>query len=287
MLNASKYLRRALLALPLAFAGHAALADGSNGRTAVLLPCGEATIETWIEGHGTTIVLLPSRGRDTYDFDEVATQLVARGYRILRPQLRGTGRSTGPNQNLDLFDYADDVACAVRNAGTSPAVIVGHAYGNYVARAFAVRYPSMTRGVVLAAAATKNLPPYLLANVKRIEDPSTPQAIRRELIATTFFAPGNDASVWWEGWYTTAGRAQSDAAAATPHESWWSAGTIRLLELHAESDPWMPAANRDDLRRELGARVDSVLIGRASHALFPEQPVAVAQSIADWSDSLP
>lgn len=286
MPNVSKHLTRALFALPL-FASHAALADDSSGRTEVLLPCGEATIETWIEGQGTTLVLLPSSGRDTYDFDEVARQLVARGYRVLRPQLRGTGLSTGPNQGVDLFDYADDVACAIRNTGTYPAVVVGHAFGNYVARAFAARYPSMTRGVVLAAAATKNIPPYLSANLERIQDPSTPPAVRRELIATTFFAPGNDSSVWWEGWYTTAARAQSDATDATPRDSWWPAGTARLLELHAESDPWMPAANRGDLRRELGARVDTVLIGQASHALFPEQPTEVARSIADWSDSLP
>ena len=44
----------------------------------VLVPAGEAVIETIVEGTGPALVMLPSLGRDGYeDFDEVAALLAA------------------------------------------------------------------------------------------------------------------------------------------------------------------------------------------------------------------
>jgi pimeloyl-ACP methyl ester carboxylesterase len=43
------------------------------------------------------VVILPSYGRDGGDeFDSLAVALAGAGYRVLRPQPRGIGRSTGP-----------------------------------------------------------------------------------------------------------------------------------------------------------------------------------------------
>ena len=41
------------------------------------------------------------------------------------------------------------------------------------------------------------------------------------------------------------------------------------------------------MKDEFGDRVTVVVIKNASHALFPEQPQAVATALADWIKRLP
>ena len=48
------------------------------------------------DGQGRVIVLLPSLGRGAADFGPIAERLAGAGYRVLRPQPRGIGQSSGP-----------------------------------------------------------------------------------------------------------------------------------------------------------------------------------------------
>ena len=93
------------------------------------------------EGRGPSVVLLPGRGRDSLDFDDFAAGIAKAGFRVLRPQPRGAGDSHGPMQNLTLHDFARDIAAVIRHDGSGPAVIVGHAFGNWVGRMTATDYP--------------------------------------------------------------------------------------------------------------------------------------------------
>ena len=54
---------------------------------------GDIEIEVLAQGSGPRIVLLPSLGRGATDFDVMAARIAAAGYRVLRPQPRGIGRS--------------------------------------------------------------------------------------------------------------------------------------------------------------------------------------------------
>jgi pimeloyl-ACP methyl ester carboxylesterase len=47
-----------------------------------------------------------------------------------------------------------------------------------------------------------------------------------------------------------------------------------------------PEDQWDDLRKQLGDRVTSVVVEGASHALFPEQPVAVADEVIGYLRTL-
>ena len=96
-------------------------------RTREIVAAGDARIEVIAEGAGPLVVLLPSRGRDSEDYDEVAAGIAKAGYRVLRPQPRGTCRSCGPMRGLTLHDFARDVAAVIQHAGGGPAVIAGHA----------------------------------------------------------------------------------------------------------------------------------------------------------------
>jgi pimeloyl-ACP methyl ester carboxylesterase len=247
----------------------------------------DVRIETIAEGAGPLVVMLPSRGRDSEDYDEVAAGIARAGFRVLRPQPRGTGASTGPMQGVTLHDFARDVATVIEHERAGPAVIVGHAYGNWVARMTAVDYPDRVRGVVIAAAAAKTYPRELSEAVTKSADPSLSDSERLKYLRYAFFAPGHDASLWLTGWYPKVNDSQYRAGQATRQAEWWSAGSAPMLDLQAELDPFKPREKRNELVDEFGARVTVVVIPDASHALIPEQPQAVVDAVVAWMRTLP
>ena len=251
-------------------------------------------IEVAVEGHGPLIVMLPSRGRGAEDFDDVAGELVKAGFRVLRPQPRGAALSLGPMQNLTLHDLARDVAAVIRIAGDGgPAIIVGHAFGSWVARMTAIDHPELVRGVVMAAAAAKAYPAgfagakELSEAVRKSGDFTLPTSERLRYLRVAFFAPNSDARTWLQGWHPAADVIQLAAGRATQQSEWWSGGTVPLLDLQGELDPFKPRAMSNEMRDEFGERVSVVVIPNASHALMPEQPDAVAAAILAWIGMLP
>ncbi|NVO16920.1 MAG: alpha/beta hydrolase [Rhodoplanes sp.] len=256
-------------------------------RTRETVRYADVEIDVIVDGTGPAIVLLPSLARDSEDYDAVADGLVARGFRVLRPQPRGIGRSKGPMTGISLHDFARDVATVIETVGGGRAVIVGHAYGNWVARMTAVDHPARVRGVVIAAAAAKQYAPELTVAVTKAGDLSLPEDERLAALRFGFFAPGNDPRVWLDGWHPGVRDAQRAAVAATKQSEWWSGGTAPLLDLQAEQDPFKPAAKRNEMKDEFGTRVTIAVIPNASHALIPEQPKAVVDALANWIGSLP
>ena len=69
-------------------------------RASEIVAYDDVRIEVIAEGSGPLVVLLPSRGRAAEDFDVVAAGIAKAGFRVLRPQPRGAGRSTGPMKDL-------------------------------------------------------------------------------------------------------------------------------------------------------------------------------------------
>jgi pimeloyl-ACP methyl ester carboxylesterase len=243
----------------------------------------DVRIDLIAEGDGPLVVMLPSSARDSEDFDAVASGIAASGFRVLRPQPRGMLGSTGPMQDLTLHDLAGDVAAIIAHQRRGKAVILGHAFGQWIGRMAAVDHPDLVRGVILAAAAAKQVPQDLRDALATAMDATRATADRLAALRLAFFAPGHDPSGWLTGWHAEAGTSQRAASAATRQEEWWSAGTAPLLDLQAADDPWRPRATADALRAELGAdRVTVAVIPDASHALLPEQPDAVIEAVVTW-----
>jgi pimeloyl-ACP methyl ester carboxylesterase len=260
-----------------------------------LVDHGSARIEVISQGSGPVIVILPSLGRGAEDYNVVAELLAGDGFRVLRPQPRGIGRSTGPMAGLTLHDFAADIAAVIEHEGTGPAVVVGHAYGHFVARTLATDRPELVRGVVLAAASAGKVPPgvhepsvspEVREAIEKSGDLSLPEADRLRYLQLAFFAPGHDPHVWLTGWHPDTEKAENIASRATPVDEWFACGTTRILDLQAENDAVAPRKFAGVLKAALGERVTVVVIPNAGHALVPEQPEAMVQAIAKFVNTL-
>jgi pimeloyl-ACP methyl ester carboxylesterase len=205
---------------------------------------------------------------------------------VLRPEPRGIGGSSGPMKDITLHDLGNDMAAVIRDVAKQPVVMIGHAFGNWVARTTGVDHPDLVRGVVIVAAAAKKYPAGLSEHVDRSADLSLPDAERLKSIQYAFFAPGHDASVWLNGWYPEVSESQRLAGKATRQSDWWSGGSKPLLDLQAGADLFKPESTRNEIRDEFGERVSVVVIPGAGHALVPEEPQAVADAIVRWEKSL-
>lgn len=251
-----------------------------------LVQGGNVQVEVLVDGAGPTIMLLPSSQRDSLDFDELTGELVNAGFRVLRPQPRGVGGSRGPMDPLTLNDLASDVAIALQQLSEGKAVVVGHAYGHFVARVLDKNHPELVRGVVVAGSAARTYPASLVQSLYVASDPSQPEAQRRQHLQSAFFAPGNDPSVWLTGWHPQLREPYRRAATVPPKDDWWNVTNAPILDLQGADDPWRPVNTTQELRDQLGDKVTVKRIARASHALVPEQPKAVARAIVEWVATL-
>jgi pimeloyl-ACP methyl ester carboxylesterase len=254
----------------------------------VMVTRGDARLEVLTQGKGPPIVLLPSLGRGATDFDPIAERLAAAGFRVLRPQPRGIGQSQGPMTGIDLHDYADDVAAAIEHAASGPAFVVGHAFGNRVARLLATLRPDLVRAVSLVAANVGRdpSPPNVRAAIRNSADPSLPDAERLAALQFAFFAPGNDATSWLRGWHPDVLAAERIAGDRTPRTEDYAAGRAPVLYLQPDHDPLAHVENAQEYRRALGDRVTVVVIPHASHAAIAEQPAFIAAELINYARGL-
>lgn len=251
-----------------------------------------ARIETLAEGHGPLIVMLPSLGRSGEDYSQTAAKLAADGFRVLRPQPRGIGQSQGPTEHLNMHVLAGDVAAVIDHEHGGRVVVVGHAFGNFVARQLAADRPDLVQGVVMAAASAGKVPPgsteapigpEIRQGIDCPSNASLPEATRLDCLRRIFFAPGHDASVWLGGWNDDVHHMESWAREHTPVDDYFAAGKAPILDLQAEEDPVAPRRFSKVLQSMIGGRVSVVVVPNASHALFPEQPEIVADEIARFA----
>src|SRR5215510_4408854 len=264
------------------------MSDFSPIVTRTMVTRGDAQIEVLAQGQGHPIVLLPSLGRGASDFDAIAERLAAASFRVLRPQPRGIGASCGPMTGIDLHACAADIAAVIEHDCGGPAFLVGHAFGNRVARMLAVDRPDLVRAVSLVAANVGHAPspPKVREAIKASANPSLPDAERLKALQFAFFAPGNDARGWLTGWHPEVLNAQRIAGDRTSREEDYAAGNVPILYLQPDHDPLAHVEDALEFKRALGDRVTVTVIPNCSHAAIAEQPDAISDALITYARGL-
>jgi pimeloyl-ACP methyl ester carboxylesterase len=262
----------------------------SQRRRVLLRPQSDLTLDVIIDGEDghPPVVLLPSTIRGSDDYDNVAERIANGGYLVLRPQPRGIDASHGPLENLTLHVLANDVVITIRELGNGyRAVIVGHAFGHYIARVTDLDHSQLVRGIVVVAGEQRyQNDSSLVVSLDRASNESLPRDERLKDLYHAFFASNSDASVWLTGWHPELRAVYRNAAQIPPKTEWWPVSHSPILDLQAAEDPWRPSQSRNELKDILGNLVTVQVIEGASHALFPEQPEKVADNIINWIATL-
>jgi pimeloyl-ACP methyl ester carboxylesterase len=100
------------------------------------------------EGSGPPIVLLHGYALSAASWDPVVERLTQRA-RVIRPDLRGLGRSSPGEPPYTMERMAEDVAALLDERGIERATIVGHSMGGVVTMAFTRAWPQRVAGIAL------------------------------------------------------------------------------------------------------------------------------------------
>jgi len=248
---------------------------------------GGATLECTIYGSGTPVVLLANAGCSTGYFDDLARVLAAGGLQTISVNMRGTGESRGSLDGITVHDLAADVAGVLEGLDCGPAHLVGHAFGNRVARCLAADRPSLVRSVIVLAAGGLIGPATPLgANFRNATVVKMNGSDCVTVLGAHWLSPASDPKILAqvECWpaMLVAHLATSRGVAL---EDWWGAGTAPLLVIQGLDDEVAPPGNGHALREQLGERVRVVDLPHAGHFLVLEQPQAVARAVSEFLDA--
>ena len=103
-------------------------------------------------GRGTPILLLHGNGEDCRYFDAQLPALTAHGYRVIRMDTRGHGRSGWGKSPLTFTRFAADAAAVLDACGETSAHLLGFSDGGNTAILFALQYPQRVRSLILNGA---------------------------------------------------------------------------------------------------------------------------------------
>jgi pimeloyl-ACP methyl ester carboxylesterase len=206
------------------------------------------------------------------------------GYQTIGVQPRGIDGSTLPELGISLHTLSDDVVAVLDTEGiTEPVHILGHAYGNRIARTFATDYPERTASLVLlAAGGVEPTPPETGKAISQALFGIGSSASRKEAVHFAFFAKASSVpDHWLRGFYPMAGLAQARAMTNTRPEEWSAGGDARILVLEPSEDA-AASGGGELLRAAHPHRVTLIRVDNAGHALLPEQPDVVAREVIGY-----
>ena len=101
-----------------------------------------------IEGDGAPLVLIPGFAAGRWIWFKQTADL-SRHFRVISFDPRGVSASDKPEGAQTIGLLADDVAHMLETIGIESAHVVGASFGGFVAQEFALKYPAMTRKLVL------------------------------------------------------------------------------------------------------------------------------------------
>ena len=247
----------------------------------------DAEIEYFSQGSGDAVVMLPGGSLNVVYMENLADAIAESGFKAVRVNPRRAGKSTGSDENVTMHTFADDVAGVVNALKLDKVNILGHAFGNRVARTLAADYPELINSVILLAAGGK-VPPKADAQ-KALQTIFDPNATNDEYMHAMHYMVGDpaDSEIAWAALKPSrapkASPLQAGAAKSTPVEDWWApSGDSKYLILQGTHDQAAPPENGELLAEELGDRATLVPFNGAGHLLLVTRPKEVAAAIVDF-----
>ena len=241
----------------------------------------------------STVVMLPSFARGAGDFtpafgSDLAERVADAGHQVVLPWPRGfsAGPSTGDVADATMASMATDVGTLINAIGPGPVTVLGHAFGQRIARMLATIAPELVDRLVLVAAGgiTPTSAEVTAAVGTLVFDREATRDERLDALRSAFFAPGNDPSVWLEGWSAQLGAAQWRANQPGLVATWWAGGgVVPMFVVQGGDDTAAPAeASSARLLADFPDRVEVVTVETVGHAMLPERPVEVSAAVLDF-----
>ena len=246
---------------------------------------GDVALECTFSGLGIPVVLLANAGCSVGYFDYLAGMLATRGFQAVSINIRGVAGSRGSlDDGTTLHDLAGDVAGVIEAIGAGPAHLIGHAFGNRIARCLAVDQPPLVRTVTLLAAgglvgpSTPAGAPFRNAKQAKMNGSDCVT-----VLGARWLSPASDPRILegvecWPAIFL----AHLATSRNIPLEHWWRGGNARLLVIQGLDDEVAPPGNGHRLREQVGERVRVVDLPRAGHFLLLERPEAVVQAVSEF-----
>jgi pimeloyl-ACP methyl ester carboxylesterase len=102
-------------------------------------------------GSGIPLILLHG-GMDTHKLWDPFFPHFSKRFRVFAPDSRGHGKTVNPTRGLSYRLMADDLAAFIQALDLDRPIVFGFSDGGQIALEIGMRYPSLTRGLVIAGA---------------------------------------------------------------------------------------------------------------------------------------
>ena len=247
-----------------------------------------------IEGVGAPVVLIPGFAAGRWIWFKQTAEL-SRQFRVIVFDPRGVSASDKPEGSQTIGLLADDVAHLLQTIGIDSAHIVGASFGGFVAQEFALKYPGMTRKLVLCCTSfggPNHVVPtpetlMALASTKGLNTEErmrenlllafTPEYVRTQVAEVDHVVHLRAANEVPEHIYTS----QLQAAISFNTEARLGQIAAPTLVLSGDADVIVPVQNS----RNLAARIPGAtlqIVAGGSHTFFIEQAAEFNRIIADF-----
>lgn len=254
---------------------------------------GLVPLGAWMHERPTVVLLHTGPGADHSLFKDTIGPPLAEVAQVVYLDHRGAGRSdrsTSEHWNLDT--WADDVAHFCATLEIEQPIILGSAFGSFVAMRLAVRHPGLVRGLVLVSAVARHVPSRSIAVMDRLGGPHAGE------VASRYYAESSEENF---GEYLrvcvplfTRGRATAELLArmvVNPElAAYWDGGGSQTVDLREEArrigcptvvlaggdDPSYTLTGTEELMEYLPAeRTTLHVFEKARYGVFRDAPDAV------------
>ncbi|HSU91473.1 MAG TPA: alpha/beta hydrolase, partial [Sporolactobacillaceae bacterium] len=126
------------------------------------LQVGDVNLNYDLHGKGEPLLMIMGLGASSAAWDPELVEDLARTFRVITFDNRGTGQSDKPDAPYSIEMFADDAAGLLKKLEVPRAHIFGVSMGGMIAQEFALRHPNQTATLTLGcttAGGTHSVPP--------------------------------------------------------------------------------------------------------------------------------